>query len=233
MKTVAAVSNFCIAVATGTRSYVYTFKQVGSDLVTGFVNGITANTFRAQAAAAAMASAALSAAKKELRSNSPSKAFYDLGTYAGEGFTNAFADYQTTSSKAGAGLAKSALLGFRDAISTAKDMVENGIDAQPTIRPVLDLSDITANASKITSLFDMSPSVGVLANVGAISNGMNSGQNGKTNEDVISAINGLKDTLGTKPGDTYTIGSITYDDGSEVSNAIKTLVRAARVERRA
>ena len=233
MKTVAAVSNFCIAVAAGTRSYVYTFKQVGSDLVTGFVNGITANTFRAQAAAAAMASAALSAAKEELRSNSPSKAFYDLGTYAGQGFTNAFADYDAKSSKAGAGLAKSALLGFRDAISTAKDMVENGIDAQPTIRPVLDLSDITANVSKITSLFDMSPSVGVLANVGAISNGMNSGQNGKTNEDVISAINGLKDTIGTKTGDTYTIGNITYDDGSEVSNAIKTLVRAARVERRA
>ena len=233
VKTVSAVSNFCIAVAAGTRSYVYTFKQVGSDLVTGFVNGITANTFRAQAAAAAMASAALSAAKKELRSNSPSKAFYELGTYAGEGFTNAFADYESASSKAGSGLAKSALLGFRDAISTAKDMVENGIDSQPTIRPVLDLSDITANASKITSLFDMSPSVGVLANVGAISNGMNSGQNGKTNEDVISAINGLKDTLGTKAGDTYTIGSITYDDGSEVSNAIKTLVRAARVERRA
>lgn len=232
MKTVAAVSNFCIAVAAGTRSYIYTFKQVGSDLVTGFVNGITVNTFRAQAAAAAMASAALSAAKKELRSNSPSKAFYDLGTYAGEGFTNAFADYESTSSNAGAGLAKSALLGFRDAISTAKDMVENGIDAQPTIRPVLDLSDITANASKITSLFDMSPSVGVLANVGAISNGMNSGQNGKTNEDVISAINGLKDTIGTKIGDTYTIGNITYDDGSEVSNAIKTLVRATRVERR-
>ena len=233
MKTVAAISNFCIAAASGTRSYVYTFKQVGSDLVTGFANGITANTFRAQAAAAAMASAALSAAKKELRSNSPSKAFYDLGTYAGEGFTNAFADYGSASSKAGSGLAKSALLGFRDAISTAKDMVENGIDAQPTIRPVLDLSDITANASKITSLFDMNPSVGVLANVGAISNGMNSGQNGKTNEDVISAINGLKDTLGTKTGDTYTIGNITYDDGSEVSNAIKTLVRAARVERRA
>ena len=62
---------------------------------------------------------------------------------------------------------------------------------------------------------------------------MNSGQNGKTNEDVISAINGLKDTIGTKTGDTYTIGNITYDDGSEVSNAIKTLVRAARVERRA
>ena len=233
MKTVTAVSNFCIAVAAGTRSYVHTFRQVGSDLVTGFVNGITANTFKAQAAAAAMASAALSAAKEELRSNSPSKAFYDLGEYSVEGFTRAFTDSKSKSSEASAEFVKSALLGVSDAISKAKDLVENGIDAQPTIRPVLDLSDITANASKITSLFDMNPSVGVLANVGAISNGMNSGQNGKTNEDVISAINGLKDNLPKKPGDTYTIGSITYDDGSEVSNAIKTLVRAARVERRA
>ena len=233
MKTVTAVSNFCIAVAAGTRSYVHTFRQVGSDLVTGFVNGITANTFKAQAAATAMASAALSAAKEELRSNSPSKAFYDLGEYSVEGYTRAFADSKTKSSEASTEFVKSALLGVSDAISKAKDLVENGIDAQPTIRPVLDLSDITANASKITSLFDMNPSVGVLANVGAISNGMNSGQNGKTNEDVISAINGLKDNLPKKPGDTYTIGSITYDDGSEVSNAIKTLVRAARVERRA
>ena len=233
MKTVTAVSNFCIAIAAGTRSYVHTFRQVGSDLVIGFANGITANTFKAQAAAAAMASAALSAAKEELRSNSPSKAFYDLGEYSVEGFTRAFADSKSKSSEASAEFVKSALLGVSDAISKAKDLVENGIDAQPTIRPVLDLSDITANASKITSLFDMNPSVGVLANVGAISNGMNSGQNGKTNEDVISAINGLKDNLPKKPGDTYTIGSITYDDGSEVSNAIKTLVRAARVERRA
>ena len=233
MKTVTAVSNFCIAIAAGTRSYVHTFRQVGSDLVTGFVNGITANTFKAQAAAAAMASAALSAAKEELRSNSPSKAFYDLGEYSVEGFTRAFADSKSKSSEASTEFVKSALLGVSDAISKAKDLVENGIDAQPTIRPVLDLSDITENASKITSLFDMNPSVGVLANVGAISNGMNSGQNGKTNEDVISAINGLKDNLPKKPGDTYTIGSITYDDGSEVSNAIKTLVRAARVERRA
>ena len=49
--------------------------------------------------------------------------------------------------------------------------------------------------------------------------------------DVINAIKGLKDSL-SKPGDTYTIGNITYDDGSEVSNAIKTLVRAAKIERR-
>ena len=209
------------------------FYSAGEYVVIGFKNGITENTFKAEAAATAMAKAALEAAKEVFDENSPSKEFYKVGKFVVEGLANGINESALTAVEASGKMATDTLDGAKSIFSKASDAVVNGIDSQPTIRPVLDLSDITANASKITSLFDMSPSVGVLANVGAISNGMNSGQNGKTNEDVISAINGLKDTLGIKAGDTYTIGSITYDDGSEVSNAIKTLVRAARVERRA
>ena len=209
------------------------YYSAGSYLVIGFKNGITENTFKAEAAATAMAKAALEAAKEVFDENSPSKEFYKIGKFVVEGLTNGINESALTAVEASGKMATDTLDGAKSIFAKASDAVVNGIDSQPTIRPVLDLSDITANASKITSLFDMNPSVGVLANVGAISNGMNFGQNGKTNEDVISAINGLKDTLGTKAGDTYTIGSITYDDGSEVSNAIKTLVRAARVERRA
>lgn len=209
------------------------FYSAGEYVVIGFKNGITENTFKAEAAATAMAKAALEAAKEVFDENSPSKEFYKVGKFVVEGLANGINETALTAVDATSKMATDTLDGAKSIFAKASDAVVNGIDTQPTIRPVLDLSDITANASKITSLFDMNPSVGVLANVGAISNGMNSGQNGKTNEDVISAINGLKDTLDTKAGDTYTIGSITYDDGSEVSNAIKTLVRAARVERRA
>ena len=202
-------------------------------MVEGFTDGISEDTYKAEAKAKAMAKAAADAAKKELDEHSPSKVFYGIGDFAGKGFVNALNDYGSKSYNAGTGMAKSARAGLSDAISRISDVVNNDIDTQPTIRPVLDLSDITANSSKITSLFDMSPSVGVMTNIGAISNGMNSRQNGKTNEDVISAINGLRDFLSNKTGDTYTIGNITYDDGSEISNAVKTLVRAARVERRA
>lgn len=205
----------------------------GSYVVTGFKNGITENAFEAEAAATAMAKAALNAAKTVFDENSPSKEFYKVGKFVVEGLANGITDSAHLAAYSSGQMATDTIDGAKSIISKASEYLVDGIDAQPTIRPVLDLSDITANASKITSLFDMNPSVGVLANVGAISNGMNSGQNGKTNEDVISAINGLKDNLPKKPGDTYTIGSITYDDGSEVSNAIKTLVRAARVERRA
>ena len=208
------------------------YYYAGSYLVIGFKNGITENAFKAEVAATAMAQAALEAAKEVFDVNSPSKEFYKIGKFVVEGLANGITDSAHLAAYSSGQMATDTIDGAKSIISKASEYLVDGIDAQPTIRPVLDLSDITANASKITSLFDMSPSIGVLANVGAISNGMNSGQNGKTNEDVINAINGLKDNLPKKPGDTYTIGNITYDDGSEVSNAIKTLVRAARVERR-
>lgn len=78
----------------------------------------------------------------------------------------------------------------------------------------------------------MQPSVGMTSNIRAISSMMNNGQNGATNYDVISAINDLGSKLGTPSGDTYQINGVTYDDGSNISDAVKTIVRAARIERR-
>ena len=218
--------------ASNIRLKYSSFYSAGSYLVEGLAAGISASSFKAEATASAMAQAALNAAKEVLRINSPSKASREVGEYFGQGFINGISSYANKVYSSSSSMANSARAGLSDAISRIQNILNSDMDTQPTIRPVLDLSDITANASKITSLFDMNPSVGVLANVGAISNSMNSGQNGSTNDDVINAITSLRDALSNKTGDTYTIGNITYDDGTEVSNAIKTLVRAARVERR-
>lgn len=56
-------------------------------------------------------------------------------------------------------------------------------------------------------------------------------QNGNI-EDIVSAINKLRKDIGNV-GNTYnSINGITYDNGSEISEAVGTLVRAARIERR-
>ena len=227
------VQSVVSSAASNVRLKYSNFYSAGSYLAEGFAAGISASTFKAEAKAIAMAQAALDAAKEVLRINSPSKETREIGEYFGQGFINGISSYADKVYSSSSDMANSARAGLSDAVSRIQNILNSDIDTQPTIRPVLDLSDITANSSKITSLFDMSPSVGVMANIGAISNSMNSRQNGKTNDDVISAINGLRDFLSDKTGDTYTIGNITYDDGSEISNAVKTLVRAARVERRA
>ena len=60
---------------------------------------------------------------------------------------------------------------------------------------------------------------------------MNTNQNGG-NDDIVSAIKDLKKSINNLSGDTYQINGVTYDDGSNISNAVKSIVRAARVERR-
>ena len=57
-------------------------------------------------------------------------------------------------------------------------------------------------------------------------------QNGNNNADIVSALKDLQNSVANSGGNTYTINGITYDDGSNVANAIGTLVRAAKIERR-
>ena len=229
-----AISTFA-SIISSAKSNVYEyyddFVSAGAYVVSGFASGITENTYAAEAAAAAMASAALEAAKDALRENSPSKAFYDIGDYGGEGFVNAFTDYEGKSYKAGFNMAKSSLSGVSKAITRINDIVNSNIDTQPTIRPVLDLSDVSSGIGMIDNMFGFNPSIGMLAQVGTISNMMNRNQNG-ANDDVITAIKSLGRSFNGRTGDTYNINGITYDDGSNIADAVKNIVRAARVERR-
>ena len=56
-------------------------------------------------------------------------------------------------------------------------------------------------------------------------------QNG-VNSDIVTAIDKLHKDLQNVGNTSYNINGITYDDGSNISEAIKTLVNAAVVERR-
>ena len=213
------------------KSYYSQFREAGKYAVDGFADGINANTYKARAKAKAMADAASEAAAKALDERSPSKVFYGIGDYAGVAFVNALKDHTTKAYKASFEMASKAKSGLSDAVAKISDVINSDIDAQPTIRPVLDLSDVRAGATSISRMFGSNPSVGVMSNVRAITSMMNGNQNGG-NDDVISAIKDLGNKISGKTGDTYQINGITYNDDSNVSDAVATLVRAVRVERR-
>jgi tape measure domain-containing protein len=207
-------------------------KTAGKYFVTGFVNGISENQFKAKAQAIAMAEAALEAAEEALGINSPSKETYRIGGFFGQGFVNAVEEYSSKSYNAAYGMADYAKAGLSGAISKINDVMNSDIDSQPTIRPVIDLTNVESGANAINSMLNRRPSIGVMSEVRSIGSMMTwQSQNG-TNDDVVSAIRELSDKLSGSSGDNYSINGITYDDGSNVSNAVKTLVRAARVGRR-
>lgn len=208
------------------------FETAGKDLVKGFANGISANTYLATAKSKAMAQAAVGAAKRELDINSPSGVFYEIGDYTGLGFINALTNSAKAVYGAASGIGDSARQGLTNAVSNVARMIDSDMDFQPTIRPVLDLSDVENGAGSINSLFGMRPTVG-LSSARTINSMVNSRlQNGVSTGDVVSAIQDLKGIIGTSSGDTYNLNGITYDDGSNIADAIQTLVRAARIERR-
>ena len=205
------------------------FKTAGEDAVKGFANGINENTWRAEAKAKAMAEAALKAAKKALREHSPSRAFYKIGDFAGLGFVNALGTYEKKSFKVSTDVANSAKRGLSKSMSNLASVVDMDVDSQPTIRPVVDLSDVSSGVNAMNHMLDINPSVGVMADVQSINTSMNR-QNGSDSSKLLSAVNGLRDEfVATANGITVNV-QLDYNAGSdanEIANDIATSLRRA------
>lgn len=226
-----AAQQLGISAATALSGCSSEFSIAGASCASGFAAGISENTFEAVAAATAMAEAALAAAEATLGINSPSKEFARDGKFSALGYVKGLESNLPNVYNAAYNVGETAKRGLGNAISKIQNLIESGIDTQPTIRPVLDISDVAAGVGSINGMLGINPSVSTLANVRRISSGMNKGQNGGT-DDMASAIRELIDTVGNKPSNVYNIDGITYDDGTNVSNAVKTLIRAAKIERR-
>lgn len=219
-------------VKTGIKNGISGLKQAGKDAMQGFINGITEKISAAASAAKKVGKAALDGIKNLLGIKSPSREFMAVGRFSGEGMVKGLDSYSGKVSRAAEGMGSSALDSMKHAVSRLADVISGDIETQPTIRPVLDLSNVRSGANSISSLLNGEHSMGVLANVGAISStiGQN-GQNGSSGE-IVSAINKLRQDLGKVGGTSYHIGGITYDDGSNVAHAVRDIARAVKIERR-
>lgn len=162
--------------------------------------------------------------------HSPSRLATEAGMYIDEGLAVGLKEYANVAGDAATNVGEKTMDSLSGALSHVSDAINGDMDIQPTIRPVLDLTDVESGASGINGLLNSGAYVEALANVGAISS-MRSNQNGG-NSDIVSAIKKLsKDISGIKT-ETNIINGVTYDDGSNINGAVKSIVRAARLERR-
>ena len=175
------------ASVTAIRDYHDQFKQAGAYLVEGFADGISENTYRAEAKARAMARAAAEAAEDELDEHSPSRVGYHIGDFFGLGFVNAIGTYAVKAYNASAEMADSAKTGLGNAIAKVKDMIDNGVDGQPMIRPILDLSDVEEKSHRLNTLFSRSQALTVSTGIAA-ARGRNL-QNEDTNPNTGNSYN--------------------------------------------
>lgn len=215
--------------STGARANFIGMFGAGQFLGAGLVAGIASKWQAAYNAGYSIGQAAVQGEKDGQESQSPSKATIRAGKWLGEGLVIGIGKMVGKVYTAGSELGGAASGSISSAVSKVADMVSYGIDAQPTIRPVLDLSDVEAGVGAIGGMFG-SP-MGTLNMAGRINASMNSRSQNGGNSDVVTAIDRLNKKMDNL-GNTYQINGVTYDDGSNVSNAVKTIVRAARIERR-
>lgn len=226
------VKNAVKAGVTEARSYRDAFYRAGAYLVKGLANGISDNEYIVTAKAKAMAKAATKAAQKELDEHSPSKVFYKIGKYIPMGMVKGIDTYASQAKDSSKSMARSAIDGASYALAALTDMINGDIDMSPTIRPVVDMSSVNASARDMNQLLGGNINLGLSAQLNAINSRMRSRNQNSGNADVISAIAGLRKEISGISKPTYQIDGITYDDGSNIADAISTLIGAVQTERR-
>lgn len=208
----------------------HSLYSVGQSLSEGLKSGIWSKVSSIASAAASLVARAIAAAKARAKTNSPSKEFMWIGESFGEGMVKGVNNFTGKVTASSADMAGAAIAKAKSTLSNLSDMLD--LNAQPVITPVVDLNNVYATARDIDALFG-SGSIGVNANLGAITRMMNAHQNGSQNSDVVDAISKLRQDINKIEGTTNVINGVTYDDGSNIVSAVETIVRAATIEGRA
>lgn len=166
------------------------FAGIGQQICNGLVNGIMSGWSWVIDAAANLAKSAYEAACNALDVHSPSRKMFWLGQMFDAGFGNGVDDGASS-------LTNTVTNTMQDALQTAVDLMNNSGDMQPTIRPVVDLSDAQNGSRLLSSMFSNIGPMRVNAGIGQITTptdrmnaaiaGMSSG-NSVTNGDTVLNI---------------------------------------------
>ena len=208
------------------------FKECGKNLMDGLKNGIENAKEKVTSTVNDVADNVVSGFKSLLGINSPSRVFADFGRYIDEGLVQGIKKYASKVSDSTTYMGNKAVNGMAGAINQIRDLINGDIETQPTIRPVLDLSNVKSGVGSINSMIGDGRMVRLRSEVSSVNSMFNQNRQNGHNDEVVSAINKLNKSLNNLERPSYIVNGVTYDDGSNVSSAVESLVRAARIERR-
>lgn len=205
------------------RGYYSNFYSAGSYLAQGFANGISDNSSKAAKAAKSMAQAAVKAAQKALDEHSPSRVFYSIGDFAVRGFANALTAGIKTVYSSSNDMALASVDGLSAAITKISDMVNSDMDAQPAIRPVMDLSSVQSGISTLNSMMNAGISTKrtlALASSAGVSINQNAVMMERFNEAFDASVNKMLGRLEAEElNKTYVLEAPVVVDGRVVAKA--------------
>ena len=162
------------------------FAKLGKNIIDGLKNGIKKSISKIKDIAKDIGSSLLNGVKSFLGIRSPSREFMKIGMYSDEGLASGLKKYAGAVVDAAKNVASGAINTIDNGLSGMSNLISDALEGDPTIRPVLDLSDIESGARQINGMFSARQAV-ALASSGTI--GI---QNGGSGYVINMTINGAQ-----------------------------------------
>ncbi len=242
----AAIHEIMKAGLSAAGTYTSQFKDAGRQMANGLANGIKQNTSSAENSAKKLAQAAINAAKKKAQIKSPSRKFAELGMYMSLGMAKGIDRYAGKAEEASAGAGEKAIDAFNRIVGGISAALSDDFDANPTIRPVLDLSGVESGTQYLDRIFGQGRSIGVTSIRGANAaaqytipgrySAQETSGSSMTDERIVTAIDRLGERV-DRLGAQVSSMRVVMDTGATVGQLESTIdkrlgVRAGYRERR-
>ena len=209
------------AAVRGIKTYVNHTKgkNIGKNMTDGMASGLESGKNKVTSAAIKVAKEAYKGAKNYLKIKSPSRKFKELGMYCSKGMANGLSEYSGLSTNAAVQMGEDIIDRMQAAVNAVNMMAQSGVDAQPTIRPVYDMSELEAQANQINGLLS-SGYIGVSADMAlSVSRHMGTDHN---NQNGVTTNNSYDQSMHASNYNTF---NITSNNPKEVANEVSKILQ--------
>jgi hypothetical protein len=135
------------------RTAISDFVQAGIDMVLGLISGVKGMIDTAINTVKDFASSILDGFKEVLGISSPSKKFIECGKYIDMGLVVGLDEYSDKVYSQTKEVGETAVSSLSDPLKQISSIIDGTLDVDPTIRPVMDLTDIQNGSQMIDGMF--------------------------------------------------------------------------------
>lgn len=156
------------------------FRDLGDALIDGLVKGISDGAKFVKEKIIELCKSAWQSVKDFFGIKSPSREAIKVGKFIDQGLGIGLEKYSDITSDSATEMGKTTMGALKKALSNVSDVIDSDMDMSPTIRPVIDLTDVKSGERQLSNMLGKSRTITVnSANVktAAISNGMNTDTN--------------------------------------------------------
>lgn len=180
------------------RLYYNSFDQAGKYLGQGLVDGIKSKETAAYNAGYNLGQKAVQGEKDGQQSHSPSKLTKKAGRWLGEGLIIGMEQMGQAVYRSGKSMGKNAVESISGALDGISDISNREFDVAPSITPVVDLDELQNGSRSLSIGADLSSRL-LSGPVNSLQQIVTDAQNeiNASNNEVIRAINGLREDLNT------------------------------------